>query len=301
MNPYKILDLNKDFTVEQLRTNYKKIALQVHPDKSHLGSDYLFKLVTLSYKTLLKEWEKRQSDKQFNQLRGDSQSYREEQARTRNGGGGSSSTSSRSGGGLSIGVGNGFNSDRFNQVFDENKLDDSSDVGYGDWMTQSSAKREEININNNVGKYNIDRFNKTFESQPVDKQRKIVVYKEPEAIFSNKKMGFAELGVTNISDFSGDNLTNKSLNYSDYKIAHTTDRLVDPRAVKQRKDYTSIKDLEADRSRISYKLSEKELRSQARKQAKEQELERQRLEQISKRDKLVMKQYEQLNRLLLGK
>jgi curved DNA-binding protein CbpA len=299
MDPYKILDLPKNFTVEQLRTNYKRIALKVHPDKSDLGSDYLFKLVTLSYKTLLKEWEKRQSDKQFNQLRNDSQSYREQQQQTQYTGG-SSSSGGRSGG-LSIAVGNGFNSERFNEVFNEHRINESTDTGYGDWMTESTPQREELKIDNNIGKFNRDRFNETFDSQPINKQKKVVIYKEPEAIFATKKMGFAELGVTNISDFSGNNLTSKSLNYSDYKIAHTTTRLVDPRAVKNRKEYANINQLEADRENISYKMSEKQLRAQARKEAKEKELERQRLEQVAQRDRLVAKQYQQLNRLLLGK
>lgn len=291
MDPYKILDLPKNFTLEQLRTNYKRIALKVHPDKSNLGSDYLFKLVTHSYKTLAKELEKRQSDKQFNQLRNDSQAYIEQN------GGGSLPTN----GSLNVGNGESFNVNKFNQVFTEYKLEDTTDVGYGNWMAESTAQREEININNNMGKYDVNNFNKQFDSQPVTKGKKVVIYKEPEALFSGKKMGFSELGVSKVSDFSGDNMTGKQLNYTDYKMAHTTTHLVDPRAVKQRTSYSTINELEADRERIKYNMSEKDMRAQAKKLAKEQELEKRRLENQMKRDAMIFKQYEQLNKLLLGK
>jgi curved DNA-binding protein CbpA len=280
MDPYKILELPRNFTLEQLRNNYKKIALQVHPDKSQLGSDYLFKMVTTAYKTLLKEYEKQQSDKPYNQLKNDSQSFIEQQQR------GTPSVATE---GFSVASGGGFNVDRFNQIFNQYKIEDTVDVGYGNWMSQSSSNRDDISITNNIGKFDLNRFNQTFETTPVQKQKKIIKYTEPEAVISNKRLGFAELGIAKIGDFSGDNLTNKRLNYTDYKVAHTTSRLVDNRAIKNRKEYNNVKELEADRVNISYQLSEKELQRLAKKKAQEEEMEKQRLANI-----------EQLNRFLLG-
>jgi curved DNA-binding protein CbpA len=285
MDPYKILELPKNFTVEQLRSNYKKIALKVHPDKSNLGSDYLFKLVTVAYKTLLKEWEARQSDRQYNELRGGSQDYimQQQQQPTQ----------------LKVNTGERFNVKNFNNVFDKYKLNDAADDGYGHWMTKSSVVREDIDVGNKLGKYNADMFNKVFESQPVTTDKKIIKYTEPEAVMSTKKMGFAELGVSKIQDYSGDNLTNKSLNYTDYKVAHTTNRLVSNLS-ENRKEYSNIGELEAERESISYKMSKSDLQAQARKKLKEQQREQQRLEAIRKRDQLIAKQYEKLNRVLLG-
>jgi hypothetical protein len=69
-------------------------------------------------------------------------------------------------------------------------------------MTKSSNVREDIKISNKMGKYNTERFNQAFDTQPVRTQKKLIVYKEPEPLQSNSKIGFAELGVTKITDFS---------------------------------------------------------------------------------------------------
>jgi curved DNA-binding protein CbpA len=53
IDPYKTLGVPRNFTLEQLKTSYKKIALSVHPDKTPGNSDYMFKIVTKCYKTPL--------------------------------------------------------------------------------------------------------------------------------------------------------------------------------------------------------------------------------------------------------
>ena len=291
MDPYKLLDLPKNFNLPMLREHYRTMALKTHPDRSHLGSDYLFKLVTAAYKTLLVELKKREEEPSFNDLKSGSKTYTTKQQEAR------PITS------LNVGSGNGFNVNQFNQVFEENKLDDVHEsTGYGSFMAQSSAEREELKIENNFGgKFNHDKFNKAFDKLPSEKGKKVVIYKEPEAMSSSKNMAFAELGLAKISDFSGDNMDSKKIQYSDYKIAHTTSRLVDPSSLKQRKEYSSVKDLEADRGNISYQLSEKDKKEIAKKQAKEEAQERRRKEQIKQHDELVSNQYEKLNKLLLGR
>ena len=223
MDPYKILDLPRNYTLEQLRKQYKRIALRTHPDASGLKSDYLFKLVTASYKALLKELEARDADKQFVQLKSNANAYFSKDDRT---------PQSTQEGNMK-----NFNIKRFNNIFEKNKIDDVDDTGYGSWMSKSKPEREELGIASTMKKFDQNRFNQAFDAQPVNKERKMLVYKEPEAVSTIKNIGFAELGITTCSDFSGDNLTKKSLNFTDYKMAHTTTRLVDKASLKQRKDY----------------------------------------------------------------
>ena len=52
----------------------------------------------------------------------------------------------------------------------------------------------------------------------------------------------------------------------DYRKAHSTSRLIDPRLVKQRDDYRNLGAIESARSNISYQMSEEDLRKQAIKQ-----------------------------------
>jgi curved DNA-binding protein CbpA len=285
MNPYEILDVPNNFTLEQLREKYKKTALKVHPDKMG-GNEALFKMVTVAYKALVKEFNRKQADKQFDQLKNESTSYRSE-------------LSNNNRESVNVGTGQSFNVKRFNKVFEEHKLEDTADVGYGDWMASKSAEREEINIQNKLKKFNQDRFNKEFEKQPIHMEKKMIVYKEPEALCTTKKIGFSELGITDVGDFSGENMTRKTLNYTDYKVAHTTNRLVD-HTVKARKDYRNIDEVEQERSAVSYQMSNEDYQELARRQAKEKNMEKQRLEAIRKRDEQIAKQYKLLNRLLLG-
>ena len=205
------------------------------------------------------------------------------------------------GGSFDVGSGNAFNATRFNKVFDEHKLEDAHDAGYGSFMTQSTPKREDIDIANKVGSFDVKRFNKAFDKLPTTKESKVIVFKEPEPLVSCKGIAFSELGLASITDFSGDNMDGKRIMYSDYKVAHTTSKLVDPRVVKQRKEYASVRDLEADRDNVSYTMTEKEQAELARHAAKQDALERKRLEQVKRRDEAVFKQHEQLNRLLLGR
>ena len=282
MDPYKLLDLPRTFNYEMLRDQYKKMALKTHPDRSGLKSDYLFKLVTAAYKSLLVELKLRVEDPGFDTMKQSSRAYTREQ---------SSEQAS----------GSGFNLDRFNTVFSDNKMEDVYDTGYGHFMAESSPAREDIDINNSVGNFDNNRFNKAFDKLPVSKDKKVIIFKEPEALPSSKGIAFSELGVTTIHDFSGENLSNKNLQFSDYKKAHTTSRLVDPRTLKERKEYSSVKDLEADRGNISYRLSAKDEREISKKRAKEEAAEKKRKEHIKQHDKMVALQHERLNRLLLGR
>lgn len=288
MDPHEILDVPNNFTLEQLRENYKKTALKVHPDKMG-GNESLFKMVTVAYKTLVKEFNKRQSDKQFDQIKQESSNYRKDLKNI-----------NKKHVKINLSAGDNFNVNKFNKVFEEHKLEDVTDVGYGDWMASSSTQREEISIQNKLRKFSQDRFNKEFEKQPLHIEKRMIVHKEPEALCTTKKIGFSEIGITGISDFSGENLTRKTLNYTDYKVAHTTNRLVDQRSVKQRKDYRNIDDVEKERETVSYQMSDADLRELSKRQQQEEKMELKRQEAIKKRDEQVEQQYKLLNRLLLG-
>ncbi len=285
LDAYKLLEVPKNFTLEQLKTNYKRIALRLHPDKNG-GNDYLFKLITNAYKYLVKEFHRRQHDKPFDELKSqytNSPSTSQEHIEP------------------ALGSGANFNSQKFNRIFETTRLEDINDDGYGHWMEKSSGTREDFEIKNTLGKFNQNNFNNNFEKLNKPMNKHVIKYQEPEPLLTTKKMSFAELGVSNIDDFSNDNLSNKTLNFMDYKIAHTTNRLVDSRHVAQRKDYKTIDDIEADRYNISYQMSDKDLQLAAKKQLEMKKQERLRQENIKKRDELIAKQYAKLNYLLTGK
>lgn len=289
IDPYKILNVPKNFSLEQLREAYKKIALQVHPDKG--GTEYMFKLVTISYKTLAKEYERRVGNKQYNELKSEfSKNQTQQNTRMSN---------------LNIdsAAAKGFNIERFNRVFEENKTQSVTDIGYGDFLKDS----KEIETKNMFQgkKFSNTAFNKIFEKKvaaSTDENNKFVVkYKEPEPLQTCKKISFVELGQDNIDDFSGDNTSRKNLNYMDVKLAYTTSRIVDPRTVDKRKEYKSVDDLKNDRGNISYAMDSEDAAYYEKKKLEEELKEKRRLERVHASDIKSAEQFERIHQLLLGR
>ena len=278
MDPYKILGVNKNFTAEELRHKYKSIALQCHPDKIG-GNDHLFKMVTASYKLLAKELEKRKVDKQFHELKNDFKSQEPVRA-------------------AQAPADERFNLDKFNKVFNDTKIESYTDIGYDDFLKKPIKEQPKMEKD----KYTQESFNQKFETavKPT-KSKHLIKYKEPEALMLASKIQFTELGVDNLDDFSGDNMTRKSLNYMDLKVAHTTNRIVDPKSVKKRTEYTSIEALESERAAVRYQMNDKEQNAYERAKEKTTLLERQREETQRKLDMLNKQQFDRANQLFLGR
>lgn len=305
MDPYAILNVPKNFSIEQLKDQYKKIALKVHPDKG--GSKELFLLVTKAFKMLVAEYNRRVSDKQYNDLKSDFAKFMEqqlgqranketqmnEQTNTKQHAKKHAKQTSSSRFDKER-----FDVDKFNAIFDENKMEDVTDKGYKEWMEKQKAPEQK-----KLKNFNIDNFNRHFDkSSNIDNKNKYIVqYKEPEALVCAKKIAFTELGKEDIDDFSGDNMTKKQINYMDYRVAHTTSKIVDPRLVSQIKQYKNIDELEKTRSSVSFQMDEQTMKEYMQKQKLEELREHQRLANLNKRDEQISDHYQRMNMLLLGR
>ena len=336
MDPHKLLNVPKDFTLEQLREQYKKIALKVHPDKG--GTAELFELVTNAYKKLLQQQE-RKIEKDFmelkrefkkfdteNQNNGISPDLVEHLSRTHIRSGERererespshqsqsrqqqhqqtsrqqmqqqqqqqqqqqlSQQSSRT----SVEA-----TDVFNRVFEENRMDDVNSAGYGSVMAKSGAGREDINVPNTMRSFKINKFNKTFENQPISTSAAVQVYKQPEPTLMAKRLAFSELGVASIDDFSGTNDSMKRLNYTDYLKAHSTSRLVDPRTVRNRQEFKTVGELEAHRGNTH--MSEEEQQEYAEYQDRLKEAEVRRINNLQQQDRAYEGHFNNVNQRML--
>ena len=285
INPYKILGIHKNYTIEELKDRYKRVAKQAHPDRG--GSEALFNLVTLCYKKLYEEYKLKRINKQFNDLKLDFNNYTEQQnnSQRRN---------------QYLEENNRYNQndfqDTFNKVYDDHKISNPFDNGYGDMMLESRPDREDINISRKVN--NMKQFNTAFESEPISKyNKKMIVYKEPEALpSSTKTLKYTELGIDNVKDYSTE--TN-NLYCADYKRAHSTTRLADPRLMKNRTSFNNMGDIKASRSNISYTMTEEDLIKEAKRKRKEQKLEQRRLRKQQELDNQAEKNFHLINNLML--
>ena len=146
---------------------------------------------------------------------------------------------------------------KFNRIFEDNRLGDANDDGYGRMMAASNPLREDINIERNVRSEK--ELNTSFDDQKA-LNTDIVKYKEPEALcVQSKRLQYDELGVENVDDFSSDTIGKKLL-YSDYMKAHTTNKLVDKSQIKQHKRFKNLEDIKKQRLKQSFELTDDDRR-----------------------------------------
>jgi curved DNA-binding protein CbpA len=284
LDAYEVLGVSKNFDWEELKLAYRRIAMLVHPDKG--GSEKIFQMVTECFKRLAYEFKLRQSDRPHHELKADAQQYYQKNPMQTN---------------RATSKDENF-MDRFNRMFEEHRLeDDEHTTGYGHMMAASSKTRDDINVPKLLNSFAQDTFNKTFEQVVTPESKDVVVYKEPEALPLARKIQYTELGKDKPGDYSSGEGEKRTLQYTDYMKAHTTSRLVDPRAVQERPQYRNVEQYEAARSRVvAAPASQEELAWRAEKQRLEEQAEQDRLRRLQERDRRIAQHHDNVNRLMLG-
>lgn len=282
MDPYKILKVDKNCSIEQLRDAFKRVAIKVHPDKG--GNEEMFNVVVESYKTIYKKLKSESGDKDFHELKNESRHQFQNIKKTKH---------------VSFKVGandDEFNT-KFNKIFDENRFTESAiDDGYGQFMSQSSKHRDEIDIKKSVK--NFKDFNTVFDNQEA-MNKEIIIYKEPEPLTMSKSLAFNELGVDKIDDFSSDTTNSRNIGYCDYMKAHTTNKLVDKRYMKETQSYKNMDDIERSRSSQVFELSSEDRRRIDEEVKREKEREMKRVINLKKYDDNVSEHFNKVNKLMI--
>lgn len=260
MDPYKVLELPKNFTKKELKASYKRLVIKYHPDlTASVKTTPIFQALTEAYNTLLSELEKREIEPQHHELKA---RFRDS-TKMNNG-----KTSS-----MNINPNKKFDINRFNEIFDENKFkDDYIEHGYEDWL-QKDGKDDQYT------------------------EKAIVNYKEPSAMESAISCKFYNLGVDKVNDYS--NLADGSLQFMDLKKALTTTRIVDSSKVEKRKEFKSLNDIKKHRAKIEYSMTPEEMEIYEKELAKQKKKEAKRVLKQSLKDDLIEKNYNKSNKLFL--
>ena len=259
MDPYKVLNVPMDFSLEQLKTQYKKIAFDLHPDRNKTMSieaaKAAFQMVTQCYKKLLEKYLERQGDKPHYELKQQARDYTTNPVPT---------------------VPQKFSLDKFNRAFEQHKVADENDDGYQDWLKRPDLVRD------------------------LPKQKQVIKYQEPIAFHDTRSLGYTELGVDKVTDFSGKNQSIRNLNFMDLKKAYLTETIIDPNEVATRKEYKSVKDLESERASVSHKMTAQELEEYMKYKKHSEIAEQKRLQNIQKRDQVMQDVYSRTHKLFLS-
>ena len=284
LDPYKVLGISKQYDEALLKKAYLKKAMKAHPDRG--GSKDEFQKVSIAYTVLKKKLKEQGEIHHHNELKQNADDF----------------ISSQQGGGQNINFDrDNFDSEVFNKIYEENRIEEAYDDGYGSWM----QKTESISSSQSKmfqGNFNKDMFNHEFEKYKQEQQQKMgnqmIQYQEPRERLSMKNQdSLVTLGQGKVSNFSGEV---GNLGFTDYKAAFTTDStLIDTGSVDIHGREHDIKGVERERSNISYQMSAEDQQHVAYQEALHKKEERVRVQRLQVYDQQHESNYHKIHKLLL--
>ena len=281
---YKIFTLNKNFTWDELKKSYKKLAIKSHPDKG--GDKIIFDYITKKFYDLANEYELRTSNKNYNELKNDYSDYIQKKNNYQN---------NKFDDNLSV-------SERINKHFSETKVyDEDADYGYGDTMVQSTKNREDFKFDNifDNKKFTNKSFNEVFDKN-VTISKEIVKYDEPKPMVLAKNLNFSEIGGGKNDDYSSSIEKTNNLAYTDYMKAHSTNRLVGASELNNFKSFKNTQEYQKySDKKIKKKYNNKELNLIEKKNEQNEQCENDRLERIKKENLNIFNAYNKANSIFL--
>jgi curved DNA-binding protein CbpA len=294
LDPYQILKVSKDYDEKSLKKAYLKVAMKAHPDRG--GSAQAFQQVSIAFTVLQKKLKERENNHMHNDLRDGSKEYVNNQSKTTK---------------VNVNMTENFDADVFNRIYDENKIPDVYDEGYGSWMNSNPALESGMNSNPALESgqtkmfqngFNKDMFNSTFDNYKREQSQRIpqnqLVTRDPEVKISMANAdSLMTLGQDKITNFSGQS---QNLNYTDYKQAFTDgSTLIDINSVDTSSRSNSIGGIKSQRSNISYQMSNQDQQLHSQRLMLEKNSEQDRINRLNVYDQQHGQAYERIHSMLL--
>ena len=283
-DPYKILGISKNYDEKTLKKAYLKAAMKTHPDRG--GTRSKFQLVSIAYTLLTKKLKEKDNSHSHQDLRNMSREYTQQQANQPM---------------INTKMTDNFDADVFNRIYEENKIPEVYDDGYGSWMEKNTNPEIEQKKLFQNG-FNKDMFNATFEQYKKEQSQKtgnqLVQYKEPEVRISMQNQdSLMTLGQGKVTNFGG---TTDNLSFTDYKQAFTDgSMLIDTSSVNISDRSGSMNQIKAQRSNVSYTMNQQDEQRFALQKMEEQKAEQNRIQRLQVYDQKQGQAYEKIHSMLL--
>ena len=284
----RVLSLQEEvaLTAEALKTAYKKAATKTHPDKG--GSEEAFEAVTRAY-AYLSEILKRINGgrKELGKV--------EDPALLTTG-----RTNESENWKLAEPVRlNAKNLDvtAFNRMFEETRMPDPDDDGYGDWLKGEESKKGSEGPKFG-GKFNRDIFHQMFEDEvkKSPKQNNQLTTFRTEAMTLAPNMG-VELGRDRPGDFTA--AANSGMKYTDLRKAYTTDSTFSGQVQDVQVSNRSFDRYSTERKSAPQPLNDHEQQEVLRAEKEAEQRERQRQYRAANEGVLANDYFERMKRLVI--
>ena len=261
-----VLELEEEvaLTEEALRRAYKKAAVKAHPDKG--GSEQKFEAVTRAYAYLTDILRRIQGGREKAGVVEAPTALKDSRA-----------TSAKDWEMIKPVKLNPKKLDMntFNQMFEQTRMPDPDDEGYGDWLKTEGTDQTQKTGPTFSGKFNRDVFNNAFEDEAKVKAQT----RQTNAITGPKAMTLApthgvELGRTSAGDYTAP--ANAQMKYTDLRQAYTTENTFSNQVSNVQVDSRSFDTYSASRKKAPEPLtnSEMEALQEAEKYTAKQEQQR---------------------------
>jgi len=257
-NPFRILHLDYNATEQDVKKAYRRFSLKYHPDKPG-GNAKKFIMITQAYVYLLQKIKEMTGNKSHHEMQQDAKKYfeemeekRQEMKRQRDTEGNQIENGDDDV--MEISSDKNFNPDKFNKIFEKNRMPSQWDKGYGGDWGEDDKEDDKVVMNK---KFSMDLFNSMFEEQKKKKiekkpERQIMIIDDPQPqLLSN--LQFEELGQGDIEDFTSGH-TN-SMQFTDYKAAYTRANVLEYDEKFKRGDFKNLDHLVNERSKANFEMS----------------------------------------------
>jgi curved DNA-binding protein CbpA len=288
----RVLDLQEEvaLTEEALKAAYKKSATRAHPDKG--GSEEAFEAVTRAYAYLsdiLKRIRGGRTKESVVEAPEKLTSGRKEEAK-----------SWEHVEPVKLNPKN-LNMDAFNKMFEQTRMPDPEDEGYGDWLKDSAGADSGPKFS---GKFNRDVFHKMFEDEVKKSNRgrgdnvngHQLAVMNTQAITLAPTMG-VELGRDRPADFTAP--YNANFQYTDLRNAYTRDSTFSGEVADVRVENRTFDQYSSERKSAPRALADNELEAVQAAERAAEERERQRKLRAAQQDNMAEQYFERMKRLVI--
>ena len=149
---------------------------------------------------------------------------------------------------------NKLDMDAFNKMFEQTRIPDPDEDGYGDWL---GKEKDETNNPKFSGKFNRDVFNQMFEDDAKDNSSKgNYIIHQPQSMIMAPTLGI-ELGRDRPESYTA--AYNADLNFTDLKQAYTTENTFSKQVAHVRVDNRNFENYKNDYNKAPPPLSSEDL------------------------------------------
>jgi curved DNA-binding protein CbpA len=183
----------------------------------------------------------------------------------------------------------------FNQMFEQTRIPDPEEDGYGDWLKGSEATATGPKFG---GKFNRDVFNQAFEEEARSRGRvgQELAHRQPEALTLAPNAG-VELGRSSGGGFTA--AANANLKFTDLRNAYTSDNMITNQVADVRVETRSFDQFSASRKQAPAPLTNQELAGVQAAEAAAAAREEQRRLRAAQEDSLGSQYFERMKRLVI--